>query len=112
MIENRPWGSFEILLDESYTKVKKISVNCGGKLSLQYHNKRDEHWVIVSGSGILTRGDQQIIVNYGDEIFIPRLVKHTIENDKKEDLIFIEVQTGEYFGEDDIIRLEDRYNRK
>ena len=57
MIENRPWGSFEILLDESYTKVKKISVNCGGKLSLQYHNKRDEQWVIVSGSGILTKGD-------------------------------------------------------
>jgi mannose-6-phosphate isomerase-like protein (cupin superfamily) len=109
--ENRPWGKYEILVDTSYCKVKRITVNPAGKLSYQYHHKRSEVWTIVSGTATMTLDDVVTEHNYGDTILIPQGMKHRVENRKKEDLVFIEVQYGTYFGEDDIIRLEDNYGR-
>ena len=109
--ETRPWGKFENLLEEDYTKVKRITVIPGGELSYQYHHKRSEVWTIVSGEGIVRLDDNEINVKYQDVVKIYVGQKHNIRNDSNDDLIFIEVQLGDYFGEDDIIRLEDKYNR-
>lgn len=111
MIEQRPWGIFQILLDDSICKVKKIVVNPGHKLSLQSHDKRNELWKIVAGSGLITLNDNIGEVSKGMTCQIPAKTKHRIENNGSEDLIFIEIQTGTYFGEDDIIRYEDSYGR-
>jgi len=111
MTENRPWGKFEVLLDASYTKVKRITVNPGGILSYQYHKHRSEHWVIVQGTGTIVLSDTTSQIEAGDSVYISAGTKHRISNQGEEDLIFIEVQTGTYFGEDDIIRIEDKYNR-
>lgn len=86
---NRPWGNYVVILDEDYCKVKKITVNPDEILSLQYHLKRDEFWVVVSGFGVVIKGDDSIDVNYGDTIFIPRSVKHRIHNTGDQPLIFI-----------------------
>jgi mannose-6-phosphate isomerase len=109
--ETRPWGKFEVLLDESDYKVKRIIVKPGARLSLQYHHKRDEVWVIVQGNGLITRGDKELPVSKGTFIDIPATFKHRVENTGNEDLIFIEVQNGNYLEEDDIVRLQDDYNR-
>ena len=109
--EERPWGKYEVLLDEPYCKVKRITVEPNGKLSLQYHNKRQEDWVIVSGVGTVTLDDEVLTLTYGQNIRIPTGSTHRIENKGTDKLVFIETQTGEYFGEDDIIRLEDKYDR-
>jgi mannose-6-phosphate isomerase len=111
MIEQRPWGQYEVLLDAENTKIKRITVNPGGKLSYQYHNRRFEHWIIISGVAHITLEDQLKLKTAGDSIYIPVLAKHRVENQQDYPLVFIEVQTGEYFGEDDIIRIEDIYNR-
>ena len=110
-IEHRPWGSFENLLDEDYCKVKRIIVKPGQRLSYQYHNKRSEVWVIVKGRAMITLDEGTNLYSSEDVINIPVRMKHRVENDGKEDLIFIETQTGTYFGEDDIIRLSDDYGR-
>ena len=110
-IEHRPWGSFENLLDEDYCKVKRIIVKPGQRLSYQYHNKRSEVWVIVKGRAMITLDEGTNLYSSEDVINIPVGMKHRVENDGKEDLIFIETQTGTYFGEDDIIRLSDDYGR-
>jgi len=110
-IEKRPWGKFEILLDSSVCKVKKITVNPFGKLSYQYHSMRSEHWTIVSGTGEICINGKVSLVGPGDGINIPALIKHSIRNPYEIKLEFIEVQTGKYFGEDDIVRLEDKYGR-
>ena len=110
-IEHRPWGSFENLLDEDYCKVKRIIVKPGQRLSYQYHNKRSEVWVIVKGRAMITLDEGTNLYGSEDVINIPVGMKHRVENDGKEDLIFIETQTGTYFGEDDIIRLSDDYGR-
>ena len=110
-IEHRPWGSFENLLDEDYCKVKRIIVKPGQRLSYQYHNKRSEVWVIVKGMALITLDEGTNLYGSEDVINIPVGMKHRVENDGKEDLIFIETQTGTYFGEDDIIRLSDDYGR-
>ena len=110
-IEHRPWGSFENLLDEDYCKVKRIIVKPGQRLSYQYHNKRSEVWVIVKGRAMITLDEGTKLYDSEDVINIPVGMKHRVENDGKEDLIFIETQTGTYFGEDDIIRLSDDYGR-
>lgn len=112
----RPWGRYDILLEEPNVKVKKITVNPGGKLSLQYHLYRSEHWVIVSGKGYITKGRVGILVDsennpFGTHIFIQQGENHRIENTGTKDLVFIETQMGSYLGEDDIIRIEDIYNR-
>ena len=109
--EERPWGSFEILLDTGYCKVKRIIVKPGQRLSYQYHHKRTEHWVIVQGDAIVTLDDKEHIFGEGMVVEIPAKTKHRVQNTFEKNLVFIEVQTGTYFGEDDIIRLKDDYGR-
>jgi mannose-6-phosphate isomerase len=110
--ELRPWGTYEILYDGNDCKVKKIIVNSDQTLSYQYHHKRNEHWIVISGEGQVKIDDELRTISSGDIIFIPALAKHTITNtDLEIPLVFIEVQTGSYFGEDDIVRLEDKYGR-
>ena len=110
-IEHRPWGSFENLLDEDYCKVKRIIVKPGQRLSYQYHHKRSEAWVVVQGLAAVTLDDKDIIYKAGEIVDIEYGTKHRVQNEQEEDLIFIETQTGTYFGEDDIVRLEDDYGR-
>jgi mannose-6-phosphate isomerase len=112
MTEQRPWGQYEVLLDADNTKVKHITVNPGGKLSYQYHHKRSEHWVIIEGTASIVVEGRNMIVEAGDSTYLPVGIKHRVENKQDTPLVFIEVQTGEYFGEDDIVRIEDIYNRK
>ena len=109
--ENRPWGTFENLVDKSYCKVKEIIIKPGQAPSYQYHFKRSEVWIVVSGSEELRLNDNITNVTVGSVLQIPVEAKHQIRNTGLEDLIFIEVQLGEYFGEDDIVRLEDSYGR-
>lgn len=109
--EQRPWGEFEVLLDTNYTKVKQITVNPGQKSSYQYHEKRREHWTIVKGSATIISNNEKIFRYEGESVCIPLGVKHRIMNETNEPLILIEVQTGTYFGEDDIVRLGDEYGR-
>ena len=110
-IEHRPWGSFENLLDTDYCKVKRIIVKPGQRLSYQYHYKRNECWVIVQGAATVTLDDKIHTFIEGDVVQIEYGTKHRVRNDEKIDLIYIETQTGTYFGEDDIVRLDDDYGR-
>ena len=110
--EERPWGKFEILVDSDYCKVKRITVTPGGRLSYQYHYKRSEVWTVVAGIATITLDDEVNWYDYGKTVKIPQGTKHRVENKEDEDLIFIEVQHGSYFGEDDIVRIEDDYNRE
>mgnify|MGYP003118582188 FL=1 len=110
-IEHRPWGSFEHLLDCGICKVKRIIVKPSGRLSYQFHHERNEVWVIVQGEATVTLDDEEKIFTETQIVEIPVGTKHRVENKGKEDLIFIETQTGTYFGEDDIVRLEDDYGR-
>jgi len=107
----RPWGEYIILEETSSYKLKRIIIYPKQRISYQYHTKRSEIWIIVKGAGIVTLDDVENTVSYGDSIKIPLNTKHRIQNTSNENLVFIEVQTGEYFGEDDIIRIEDDYNR-
>jgi mannose-6-phosphate isomerase-like protein (cupin superfamily) len=108
----RPWGTYTNLLDVDYCKVKTIEIKPGKQPSYQYHHKRSEHWIIVSGKALVTIEDEQFDVKSGDHVFVPRLAKHRIKNvSADEQLVFIEVQTGDYFGEDDIVRIEDDFGR-
>jgi glycosyltransferase involved in cell wall biosynthesis/quercetin dioxygenase-like cupin family protein len=109
--DHRPWGFYQILSDENTFKNKKIVVYPGKRLSLQRHQHRDEHWFVVSGQGIWTLdgGDKRLVA--GQSVDIPRKSVHRIQNDGMENLVFTEVQTGDYFGEDDIERLEDDFGR-
>ena len=108
---DRPWGYYLVLfVDEGY-KVKRFLVRPGQRLSLQRHQKRAEHWHIVQGDAIVTRGDEQIRLVAGDNLSIPLGAIHRVKNVGNKDLVIIEVQTGAYVGEDDIERIEDDYNR-
>ena len=109
--EVRPWGDYTNILDEASCKVKKIQINPNQRPSLQYHNQRSEHWIVVKGTGLATIGDENIEVQAGDHVFVPKMIKHRIKNIGKDVLVFIEVQCGTYFGEDDIVRLDDDYGR-
>lgn len=109
--ENRPWGEFENLLEEDYCKVKKIIIKPGQAPSYQYHYKRSEVWTIVQGEGQLKMNGEISTVKKGDVVNVPVECKHQIKNTGTEDLIFVEVQLGDYFGEDDIVRIEDNYGR-
>ena len=109
--QERPWGRYFVLHDEPTYKLKRIEVDPGGRLSYQYHHKRSEVWTIVEGIGRITLDGNVRDYKKGETILIPLGAKHRIENNGKKKLIFIEVQTGTYFGEDDIIRIEDDYNR-
>lgn len=111
-IYNRPWGYYKTVFLSDFTRAKIICVYPKGKLSLQEHKYREEHWVIVKGKGELTLGESIKNVTSGDHIFIPKKCKHSIENTSDEESLFIsEVQLGSYFGEDDIIRYSDIYGR-
>ena len=110
--EERPWGRFFVIHNENNYKLKRIEVDPGGRLSYQYHNKRSEAWTIVEGAGTITLNGKIKQYTKGQTVLIPQGIKHRIENKEINKLIFIEVQTGTYFGEDDIVRVEDDYNRK
>ena len=110
-IEERPWGRFYVLHNEPNYKLKRIEVDPGERLSYQYHLKRSEAWTIVEGVGTITLNDETKDYSKGQTILIPKGIKHRIENKGQEKVVFIEVQTGTYFGEDDIVRIEDDYNR-
>jgi mannose-1-phosphate guanylyltransferase/mannose-6-phosphate isomerase len=107
----RPWGFFETLHLGPGTQVKLIEVNPGAALSLQYHHKRAEHWVVVSGEALIVRGDKDLVLKENESTFIPIGMQHRLENRQEQPLRIIEVQVGSYLGEDDIVRLEDRYKR-
>ena len=107
----RPWGHYEVLSDEPDHKVKRITVMPGTRLSLQRHRRRSEHWYIVRGEAVVTLGRQEIALAAGESVDIPRDEVHRVANPGQEDLVLIEVQRGDYFGEDDIERLEDDYGR-
>ena len=109
--EQRPWGYFVVLADEPTHKVKRIVVNSGKRLSLQKHQHRAEHWFIVRGEAIVTIDLEEKQVKQGEYIDIPLGTRHRVMNPNRDDLVFIEVQTGDYFGEDDIERLEDDFGR-
>lgn len=106
-----PWGNFEVLLDAPDHKVKRIVVEPGGCLSLQLHYLRSEHWFVVSGRGIAIVNGKKKSIHAGSSIDIPKKSKHRVQNSSDEVLVFIEVQTGEYCGDDDIERFEDKYGR-
>lgn len=109
--ERRPWGEFVILDDGPAAKVKRITVEPGQRLSYQSHDKRSEHWIVVEGTAIVTLNDVDHTVPAGRTIEIPVHTKHRVRNDTTAPVVFIEVQTGTYFGEDDIVRYEDDYGR-
>jgi mannose-1-phosphate guanylyltransferase/mannose-6-phosphate isomerase len=111
IIVHRPWGRYEVLIDTPFYKVKKILVYPGAKLSLQSHEHRSEHWVVVSGVAGATKGDEYIVLNSNESAYIPARTKHRLENPGKLNLEIVEVQTGQYLGEDDIKRFDDIYRR-
>lgn len=112
VFENRPWGRFEVLREDNHYKSKIIRVEPGQKLSYQSHKNRAEHWIIVKGEAVVTLDDKEHIQKQGSHIFIPQGAKHRIHNRSSSYVEFIEVQTGSYFGEDDITRYQDDYGRK
>ena len=111
LTEKRPWGRFFVLHDEPTYKLKRLEVDPGCRLSYQYHHKRSESWTIVEGIGTITLDGDVKDYSKGETVLIPQGVKHRIENKGSEKVVLIEVQTGTYFGEDDIVRIEDDYNR-
>lgn len=111
IIVHRPWGKYEVLIEEPGIKAKKITVYPGEKLSLQYHYHRAEHWVVVRGMAKIINGEKEIFLKENESAFIPAMNKHRLENPGKTNLEIIEVQTGRYTGEDDIVRIDDEYNR-
>jgi mannose-1-phosphate guanylyltransferase/mannose-6-phosphate isomerase len=108
----RPWGSYDSLDSGSGFQVKRLTVLPGAVLSLQLHHRRAEHWVVVSGTARITRDDEVFDLHVGGHTFIPLGAKHRIENPGADTLRIIEVQVGDYLGEDDIVRFEDRYGRQ
>ena len=111
MKEDRPWGSYEVLLDAENCKVKRIIVQPGQRLSYQSHTKRMEQWTTVQGILTVVIDGEEQNVYPGESIHIPLGSKHRAWNKGKKEVTFIEVQTGTYFGEDDIVRYEDDYQR-
>ncbi len=109
--DHRPWGYYEILSDVPDHKVKRIVVFPGKRLSLQSHRRRAEHWTVVSGYPVVVRDAEELSLRPGDSVDIPREAKHRLLNPGQEAVVFIEVQMGDYFGEDDIERFEDDYGR-
>ena len=108
---HRPWGSFTVLEDGSDCKVKRLTVRPGQVLSLQYHHRRSEHWTVVQGTAKVRVGDEEFLLQRNESAYIPMGTLHRLENPTESDVHLIEVQCGDYFGEDDIVRLEDIYGR-
>jgi len=107
----RPWGSYETVDEEGRFKVKRIVVNPGAQLSLQMHHHRAEHWIVVKGTAKVTRGDTEFLLSENESTYIPLGEKHRLENPGKMPLEIVEVQSGSYLGEDDIVRYSDQYGR-
>lgn len=108
---HRPWGTYTVLEEGPRFKIKRIVVKPAGRLSLQMHHHRSEHWVVVSGMARVVNGEQEFFINTDESTYIPAGHKHRLENPGVVDLVMIEVQSGEYLGEDDIVRFEDIYGR-
>lgn len=112
LFDQRPWGSFTILDESEDFKVKRIEVLPKKRLSYQRHSRRSEHWFVVCGIAKVTLNGREFLVEKGEAVDIPVETAHRVENpDDSRLLIFIETQTGDYFGEDDIVRLEDDFGR-
>ncbi|PPR47031.1 MAG: Alginate biosynthesis protein AlgA [Alphaproteobacteria bacterium MarineAlpha5_Bin9] len=107
----KPWGSYRIINIGKNHLVKEIIVKSGQKLSLQSHNHRSEHWIVVQGVAKVTAIEKEILLRENENIFIPKKSKHRLENNNNEDLIIIEIQYGSDLREDDIIRYDDIYDR-
>jgi mannose-1-phosphate guanylyltransferase/mannose-6-phosphate isomerase len=108
----RPWGSYDSIDSGVRFQVKRLSVKPGGVLSLQMHHHRAEHWIVVEGTARITRNDEVFLLSENESTYIPVGATHRIENPGKVPLHIIEVQSGSYLGEDDIVRFEDNYGRK
>lgn len=108
---HRPWGTYEITDSGPGFQVKRLTINVGAAISLQKHRRRAEHWVVVAGSARVTRGDEVFLLEENESTYVPVETTHRLENPGRKPLEIIEVETGNYLGEDDIVRLEDRYNR-
>jgi mannose-6-phosphate isomerase len=109
--ETRPWGSFHVLDEKPGFKVKRIVVNPGGRLSLQSHKHRGEHWTVVNGEATVTVGESVQRLMRSQSVDIAKGDKHRLENFGREQVEIVEVQFGDYLGEDDIVRYDDVYNR-
>jgi mannose-1-phosphate guanylyltransferase len=107
----RPWGTYSVLEEGDRYKIKRIEVKPGASLSLQMHHHRSEHWIVVSGTARVTNGDRVMLVQSNESTYIPAGHQHRLENPGVIDLVMIEVQSGEYLGEDDIVRFDDVYGR-
>jgi mannose-1-phosphate guanylyltransferase/mannose-6-phosphate isomerase len=107
----RPWGAYTVLEEAPGFKIKRIEVKPGAALSLQLHHRRSEHWVVVAGVAKVTRGEDTYVVNANGSTYIPVETRHRLENPTGEPLVMIEVQCGDYLGEDDIVRFDDKYGR-
>jgi mannose-1-phosphate guanylyltransferase/mannose-6-phosphate isomerase len=107
----RPWGFYQTVHDGDRFQVKRITVNPGAQLSLQMHHHRTEHWIVVNGAARVTRGEQTFLVPEDESTYIPIFTRHRLENPGKVPLNLIEVQSGGYLGEDDIVRFDDQYGR-
>ncbi|PYE86731.1 mannose-1-phosphate guanylyltransferase/mannose-6-phosphate isomerase [Phyllobacterium leguminum] len=109
---HRPWGTYTVLEEGERFKIKRIEVKPGASLSLQMHHHRSEHWVVVSGTAKVVNGDREIILTTNESTYIPCGTRHRLENPGIMQLVMIEVQSGDYLGEDDIVRFEDVYGRR
>ena len=109
--EIRPWGSFTTLEEGSGYKIKRIEVNPGHRLSLQMHHHRSEHWIVVSGTAKVVCGDEEKVLTSNQSTYVPQCTSHRLENPGVIKLVLIEVQNGQYLGEDDIVRYQDDYAR-
>ncbi|GET35574.1 cupin domain-containing protein [Microseira wollei] len=109
--ELRPWGSFTVLEEGRGYKIKRIEVKPGHRLSLQMHHHRSEHWIVVSGTAKVTCGEEEIMLGSNQSTYVPQCTNHRLENPGVIPLVLIEVQNGEYLGEDDIVRFQDDYAR-
>jgi mannose-1-phosphate guanylyltransferase len=108
---HRPWGTYTVLEEGQSFKIKRIEVKPGASLSLQMHHHRSEHWIVVSGMAKVVNGEQELFISTNESTYIPAGHKHRLENPGVIDLVMIEVQSGEYLGEDDIVRFQDIYGR-
>ena len=108
---DKPWGGYDVLDEGATCKVKRLTVRPGARLSYQSHERRAEHWIVIAGTAdVLVDGEARVVAT-GESIDIPRNAKHRVGNRGDTDLVFVEVQLGDYFGEDDVVRYEDDYGR-